>query len=126
MLDEELVAALDEVPPETRRWAELNDWLCRAVDVGAALARQVDEAVFALILLEIRLPALEIRRGYDTTAWKRLSANNYKFIRKRAGKIVQTSTNEVSNDGKTMDHYDKRASTQKGQLVHNVTVYDKQ
>ena len=62
---------------------------------------------------------------YDTTAWKRLSANNYEFIRKRAGKIVLTSNNEVSNDGKTMTITTKGVNA-KGQLVHNVTVYNKQ
>jgi hypothetical protein len=62
---------------------------------------------------------------YDTTAWKRSSANKYEVIRKKAGKIVLTSTNEVSNDGRTMTITTQGVNA-KGQLVHNVRVYDKQ
>ena len=62
---------------------------------------------------------------YDTTAWKRLSSNNYEVIRKRAGKIVLTSTNEISRDGNTMTITTKGVNAN-GQAVHNVRVYDKQ
>ncbi len=61
---------------------------------------------------------------YDTTAWKPSSANKYEVIRKKAGKIVLTSTNELSSDGKTMTITTKGVNA-KGQPVHNVTVYDK-
>src|SRR5678816_2088206 len=40
--------------------------------------------------------------NYDTTAWKRISATTYEVIRKKAGKIVLTSINVISKDGKTM------------------------
>jgi hypothetical protein len=62
---------------------------------------------------------------YDTTAWKRSSANKYVVIRKRAGKIVLTSTNEISNDGKTMTITTKGV-TASGQQIHNVRVYHKE
>ena len=62
---------------------------------------------------------------YDTTAWKRLGGNNYEVIRKRAGKIVLTSTNEISRDGKTMTITTKGVNAN-GQPVHNVRVYDRQ
>src|SRR5713101_3832672 len=62
---------------------------------------------------------------YDTTAWKRSSANKYEIIRKKAGKIVLTATNEISNDGKTMTITTKGVNAN-GQPVHNVRVYDKQ
>ena len=61
---------------------------------------------------------------YDTTAWKRSSANKYEVLRKRAGKIVLTSTNEISNDGKTMTITTKGVNAN-GQPVHNVRVYEK-
>ena len=61
---------------------------------------------------------------YDTTAWKRSRGNNYEVIRKKARKIVLTSTNEISNDGKTMTITTKGINAN-GQPVHNVRVYDK-
>jgi len=62
---------------------------------------------------------------YDTTAWKPAGPNKYEVIRKRAGKIVMTSINELSNDGKTMTITTKGVNAN-GQSVHNVRVYDKQ
>jgi hypothetical protein len=61
---------------------------------------------------------------YDTTAWKRSSGNKYEVIRKKAGKIVLTSTNEISNDGMTMTITTKGVNAN-GETVHNVRVYDK-
>ena len=62
---------------------------------------------------------------YDTTAWKPSGQNKYEVIRKKAGKIVLISTNELSNDGKTMTITTKGVNAN-GQSVHNVRVYDKQ
>ncbi len=63
--------------------------------------------------------------NYDTTAWKRINANIYEAIRKRAGKVVLTSTNVVSKDGKTMTITTKGVNAD-GQSINNVRVYDKQ
>jgi hypothetical protein len=62
---------------------------------------------------------------YDTTAWKPSGPNKYEVIRKKAGKIVLISTNELSNDGKTMTITTKGVNAS-GQSVNNVRVYDKQ
>jgi hypothetical protein len=62
---------------------------------------------------------------YDTTAWKASGANKYEVIRKKAGKVVMTSTNEISNGGKTMTITTKGINAN-GQSVHNLRVYDKQ
>jgi hypothetical protein len=62
---------------------------------------------------------------YDTTAWKRSGGTKYEVIRKKAGRIVLTSINEMSNDGKTMTITTKGVDAN-GQAVHNVRVYDKQ
>ena len=61
---------------------------------------------------------------YDTTAWKRSAGNTYQVIRKKAGKIVLTSTNEISKDGKTMTITTKGVNAD-GQQVHNVRVYER-
>jgi len=45
-------------------------------------------------------------------------------VRKKAGKVVLTSTNEISSDGKTMTITTKGVNAS-GQPVHNVRVYDK-
>lgn len=63
--------------------------------------------------------------NYDTTAWKRINANRYEAIRKKGGKIVLTSINVVSSDGKTMTITTKGVNAD-GQAVNNVRVYDKQ
>jgi hypothetical protein len=62
---------------------------------------------------------------YDTTAWKRVSATKYEVLRKRAGKIVLTSTNEISSDAKTMTITTKGVNAN-GQPVSNVRVFDRQ
>jgi hypothetical protein len=53
------------------------------------------------------------------------AANTYEVIRKKAGKVVQTSTNVVSKDGKTMTITTKGHNAD-GQAITNVSVYDKQ
>jgi hypothetical protein len=63
--------------------------------------------------------------NFDTTAWRRINANTYEVIRKKAGKIVLTSTNVLSKDGKTMTITTKGVSGD-GQSINNVRVYDKQ
>jgi hypothetical protein len=62
---------------------------------------------------------------YDTTAWKRVDANKYLVFRKKAGKVVLTSTNTLSNDGKTMI-ITTTGHNATGQAVNNVRVYEKQ
>jgi hypothetical protein len=62
---------------------------------------------------------------YDTTAWKRVDARKYLVIRKKAGKVVLTSTNEVSPDGKMLT-ITTNGTNSAGQAVHNVRVYTKQ
>ena len=61
---------------------------------------------------------------YDTTAWKRIDANGYEAIRKKAGKIVLTQTNVVSKDGQTMTITTKGVNAD-GQSINNVRVFDK-
>ena len=63
--------------------------------------------------------------GYDTSAWTRLDANKYVAYRKKAGKVVLTTTNVVSNDGKTMTITTKGVNAD-GRPVNNVGVYDRQ
>ncbi len=62
--------------------------------------------------------------NYDSSAWTRISANKYVVNRKRAGKVVLTSTNVVSDDGKTMTITTKGVD-EDGRPINNVRVYDK-
>jgi hypothetical protein len=62
---------------------------------------------------------------YDTTAWKRISATKYLVIRKKAGKVVLTSTNVLSTDGKTMTIV-TTGHNHAGQAIKNIRVYEKQ
>ena len=62
---------------------------------------------------------------YETSAWKRITAaNQYEVVRKKAGKVVLTSINVVSMDGKTMT-ITTRGVNNDGQTINNVRVYDK-
>jgi hypothetical protein len=62
---------------------------------------------------------------WETASWKRIDANTYETKRKRAGEVVQTVTNVVSQDGRTMTTTTKGKNVM-GQTVHDVAVYDKQ
>jgi hypothetical protein len=61
---------------------------------------------------------------YETTAWKAVDDYKYLVTRKKAGKVVMTSTNILSADGKTMT-ITTIGQNAAGQSVHNVRVYDK-
>lgn len=62
---------------------------------------------------------------FETTAWKRVDANQYLVVRKKGGKVVQTSTNILSNDGRTMT-ITTTGHNAPGQAIHNIRVYERQ
>ena len=62
---------------------------------------------------------------YDTTAWKRVNETTYEVIRKKDGKVVLTSTNVLSKDGRTMTITTKGHDAA-GRAIYNVRVYDRQ
>src|SRR5262245_4820316 len=64
------------------------------------------------------------RPGYDTSNWQRISPNKYVVHRKKAGKIVLTSTNVVSNDGRTLT-ITTTGIDEDGRAVNDVRVYNK-
>jgi hypothetical protein len=61
---------------------------------------------------------------YDSSVWRRINANKYVVTRKRAGKVVLTSTNVVSADGRTMT-ITTNGEDENGRPIHNVRVYNK-
>jgi hypothetical protein len=61
---------------------------------------------------------------YETTAWKAVNEHEYRVTRKKAGKVVMTSTNILSADGNTMT-ITTIGQNGAGQPVHNVRVYDR-
>jgi hypothetical protein len=63
--------------------------------------------------------------GYDSSAWTRINANEYVVNRKKSGKIVLTSNNVVSKDGRTLTITTKGVD-ENGKPVTNIRVYDKQ
>lgn len=65
------------------------------------------------------------RLNYDTSAWTRINPNKYTVNRKKAGKVVQTSINVVSDDGKTMT-ITTTGIGDDGRPINNVRVYEKQ
>ena len=69
-------------------------------------------------------PLTDSANRYDTAARKRIDAYTVEVVQKKAGKVVQTTRNVVSKDGKML------TSTLKGMNASgpytNVQVYDKQ
>jgi hypothetical protein len=63
--------------------------------------------------------------AYDTSVTKRINASSYEISWKKAGKVLQTTTNAVSKDGKTLTLTSKGANA-KGEAINNVAVFDKQ
>jgi hypothetical protein len=61
---------------------------------------------------------------YDTVALKRIDERTVEGTRKKAGKVVQTYSRVVSQDGKTMTITTKGTNA-KGEKVNNVVVYEK-
>jgi hypothetical protein len=62
--------------------------------------------------------------NYDSSVWTRISPTKYVVNRKKAGKIVLTSTNVVSDDGRTMTITTKGVD-ETGRTIDNVRVYNK-
>lgn len=63
--------------------------------------------------------------AYDTIVFRRIDANGYESINKKAGKVVTTPTHVVSKDGKTNIVTTKGTNT-KGETINNVMVFDRQ
>jgi hypothetical protein len=63
--------------------------------------------------------------GADTVSLKRIDARTTERTDKKGGKVVQTLTRVVSQDGKTMTVTTKGTNAQ-GQAVNNVVVFEKQ
>jgi len=61
----------------------------------------------------------------DTIALKKVNARTFESTIKKDGKVVQTVTNEVSADGKTMTVTGKGTNAN-GQPVSSVAVFEKQ
>jgi len=64
--------------------------------------------------------------NWDTTSWKRVNATTFEITRKKAGKVVQTGTNTLSADGKTLTVTSKGVSASGQPDSTSVLVYDKQ
>lgn len=63
--------------------------------------------------------------AYDVTSLKRIDANTSELVRKKAGKVVQTTRRAISAGGKVMTITTTGADEQ-GRKIDNVAVYDKQ
>ena len=61
----------------------------------------------------------------DTAAPKRIDANNYENVWKKAGKVTVTAKVTVSADGKTLTITQKGVDAE-GKAVDSVAVYDRQ
>jgi hypothetical protein len=61
---------------------------------------------------------------YDASAYTRVDAHNIDYSRTKAGKLVETGTLVVSQDGKTLTNTAKITDAS-GREYNNVLVYDK-
>ena len=60
----------------------------------------------------------------DMISLKKIDAHTYQATQKKAGKVVITTTNVISQDGKVMTVTSKGTNA-KGQTINNVLVFDK-
>jgi hypothetical protein len=63
--------------------------------------------------------------GYDAASYKIVNDSTDEITRTKAGKVVQTVTEVLSDDGKTLSFTIKGVNAN-GQQVNNVAVYEKQ
>jgi hypothetical protein len=63
--------------------------------------------------------------AFDTIALKKIDNHSFSNVNKKAGKVVNTGTNVVSKDGKTMTFTSKGTNAQ-GQPTSGVAVFEKQ
>ena len=63
--------------------------------------------------------------AFDTVSMKKADRLTTVSTRKRAGKMVQVVTREVSADGKTM-RIQTTGTDEKGKTINNVAIFDKQ
>jgi hypothetical protein len=63
--------------------------------------------------------------NWDTSSWKKIDGHSFEVTRKKGGKVVQSGTNTVAKDGKTLTTTTKGTNAA-GQPFTNVAVFDKQ
>jgi hypothetical protein len=63
--------------------------------------------------------------AYDASVWTRVDAYTLNVSRTKAGKIVQTVSNVVTPDGKTLT-LTTTGTDENGRQFNNIAVYDKQ
>ena len=61
---------------------------------------------------------------YETTAWTLVDARRYTVTRKRAGKVVLTSVNDISEDGHTMTIATTGVNAA-GHVIDDLRVYER-
>lgn len=96
--------------------------LLQGVDAwGKPINPDVNNLVINFDGREHSTPAID----YDTTVWQRIDEAKYRVIRRKAGKVVLTSINVLSADGKRMT-ITTTGHNAAGQMINNVRVYEKQ
>jgi hypothetical protein len=63
--------------------------------------------------------------AFDAASYKRIDAQKTEFTRTKAGKLIQTGTNVMSADGRTLT-VTANGVNANGQQVNNVAVFEKQ
>jgi hypothetical protein len=64
-------------------------------------------------------------RGYDAASYKIVNDSTDEITRTKLGKVVQTVTEVLSADGKTVT-FTTRGVNANGQQINNVAIYEKQ
>jgi hypothetical protein len=93
-------------------------------DTGIDAAGKPISAVFTRIYDGMPHPATGAR-DFDAAALTRVDSNTVIISRTKAGKLVQTVTNVVSQDGKT-NTITTTGTDANGRPINNITVWDKQ
>jgi hypothetical protein len=83
------------------------------------------KAVFGVFFLDGKSYPVTGFPAYDAVSIKQINDSTWESTRTKAGKVVQTGTDEISADGKTRT-FTATGVNENGQQINNVAVYDKQ
>ena len=87
---------------------------------------QATKTVFTHIYDGKPHPTTSVPGGlFDSTTYTRIDAHTVNWVRSKDGKTVQTGSNVLSADGKTLT-VTAEGTGPNGQPIHNIAVYEKQ
>lgn len=113
-------------PPKSQTWYFWEDEAkIRKNSQVTIRADGVPNAVVFIHIYDDQTRAVPGAQGYDSSAYTRVDAHTIKARYLQAGKVLQTATLSISQDGKTLTYMGTGINAD-GQQVNNLRIYEKQ